>query len=151
MFNIKHNIFDMTYINKVRLRPVNETRDTHGTVVLFPQDATSTGGSRMETPPPTYDEALVISQSTNTPLPLYIALPSAAAVSAATNGNGNGEGEGNAPFFKIKIFPQFPRFCKGLKYMTSALTCVEKQTKYGRLRECYGLNQSRIQARRGEG
>ena len=45
----------------------------------------------METPPPTYDEALVISQSTNTPLPLYIALPSGAA--AATNGNSEGEGE----------------------------------------------------------
>lgn len=39
------------------------------------KDVSSSGGSRMETPPPTYDEALVISQTTNTPLPLYIALP----------------------------------------------------------------------------
>ena len=43
----------------------------------------------METPPPTYDEALVISQATNTPLPLYIALPSGR---ATTNGNGGGGG-----------------------------------------------------------
>ena len=32
-------------------------------------------GVGCETPPPTYDEALVISQESNTPVPLYIALP----------------------------------------------------------------------------
>lgn len=32
-------------------------------------------GRRGETPPPTYDEALLISQVSNTPVPLYIALP----------------------------------------------------------------------------
>ena len=59
-------------------------------ICLFTQDVSSSGGSRMETPPPTYDEALVISQATNTPLPLYIALPSG---SGSGNGGGGG-GEG---------------------------------------------------------
>ncbi len=35
---------------------------------------TSSGG-RGETPPPTYAEAVIISQAANTPMPLYIALP----------------------------------------------------------------------------
>eukprot|EP00094_Tigriopus_californicus_P006407 TCALIF_06171-PA protein Name:"Protein of unknown function" AED:0.08 eAED:0.08 QI:492/1/0.83/1/0.8/0.66/6/0/387 len=38
--------------------------------------AKAAGSSRRgETPPPTYDEALLISQVSNTPIPLYIALP----------------------------------------------------------------------------
>eukprot|EP00095_Tigriopus_kingsejongensis_P009463 maker-scaffold197_size267318-snap-gene-1.34 protein:Tk09463 transcript:maker-scaffold197_size267318-snap-gene-1.34-mRNA-1 annotation:"complement component c1q receptor" len=45
----------------------------------------ASGRHRGETPPPTYDEALLISQVSNTPVPLYIALPESPEIGAGAS------------------------------------------------------------------